>query len=135
MWPISARQHVPLSAQKRSIPSKETQFNWVASGAASAALRTLPRYLPWGRREALHPSAPDATRVARLKQCFLKREHAYLWPCPPVAPAGMMIMQGRLKIPISVLVVIHTPQLEVLLLERADHPGFWQSVTGSQSEG
>ncbi len=36
------------------------------------------------------------------------------------------------KIPESVLVVIHTPQLEVLLIERADHPGFWQSVTGSK---
>jgi dATP pyrophosphohydrolase len=35
------------------------------------------------------------------------------------------------KIPISVLVVIHTAKGEVLLLERADHPGFWQSVTGS----
>lgn len=33
---------------------------------------------------------------------------------------------------ISVLVVIHTPQLDVLLLERAKHPGFWQSVTGSR---
>ena len=39
------------------------------------------------------------------------------------------------KIPISTLVVIHTPDLQVLLLERADHPGFWQSVTGSQHEG
>lgn len=29
------------------------------------------------------------------------------------------------------LVVIHTPALEVLLIERADTPGFWQSVTGS----
>ncbi len=36
------------------------------------------------------------------------------------------------KIPESVLVVIHTPRLEVLLIERADHPGFWQSVTGSR---
>lgn len=36
------------------------------------------------------------------------------------------------KIPESVLVVIHTPQLQVLLPERADHPGFWQSVTGSK---
>ncbi|MFN0159962.1 MAG: dihydroneopterin triphosphate diphosphatase [Burkholderiales bacterium] len=35
------------------------------------------------------------------------------------------------KIPISVLVVIHTPQLEVLVLERKNAPGFWQSVTGS----
>lgn len=39
------------------------------------------------------------------------------------------------KIPVSTLVVIHTPKLDVLLLERADHPGFWQSVTGSQHEG
>lgn len=36
------------------------------------------------------------------------------------------------KIPRSVLVVIHTPDLQVLLLERAGRPGFWQSVTGSQ---
>lgn len=35
------------------------------------------------------------------------------------------------KIPISVLVVIHTKALDVLLLERVDRPGFWQSVTGS----
>ena len=35
------------------------------------------------------------------------------------------------KIPRSVLVVIHTPTLEVLLIERADKPGYWQSVTGS----
>jgi dATP pyrophosphohydrolase len=39
------------------------------------------------------------------------------------------------KIPVSTLVVIYTPALDVLLLERADHPGFWQSVTGSQDEG
>lgn len=38
------------------------------------------------------------------------------------------------KLPISVLVLIHTPQLEVLLLERASHPGFWQSVTGSRED-
>lgn len=36
------------------------------------------------------------------------------------------------KIPESVLVVIHTPELQVLLIERADKPGFWQSVTGSK---
>ena len=36
------------------------------------------------------------------------------------------------KIPESVLVLIHTSALEVLLIERADHPGFWQSVTGSK---
>ena len=44
-------------------------------------------------------------------------------------------MAASYKIPVSVLVVIHTPDLQVLLLERADRPGFWQSVTGSQHEG
>jgi dATP pyrophosphohydrolase len=36
------------------------------------------------------------------------------------------------KIPESELVVIYTPALEVLLIERADKPGYWQSVTGSK---
>lgn len=35
------------------------------------------------------------------------------------------------KLPVSVLVVVHTAGGEVLLLERAARPGFWQSVTGS----
>ena len=39
------------------------------------------------------------------------------------------------KIPVSTLIVIHTAARKVLLLERADHPGFGQSVTGSQDEG
>ncbi len=48
------------------------------------------------------------------------------------------------KQPISVLVVIYTIEpkslekdrdIKVLLLERADHPGYWQSVTGSSEEG
>ena len=38
----------------------------------------------------------------------------------------------RHKIPQSVLVVVYTPALDVLLIERADHPGYWQSVTGSK---
>jgi dihydroneopterin triphosphate diphosphatase len=36
------------------------------------------------------------------------------------------------KIPQSVLVVVHTPDLEVLLINRTDMPGHWQSVTGSK---
>jgi len=36
------------------------------------------------------------------------------------------------KIPQSVLVVIHTPALDVLLINRADAPDFWQSVTGAK---
>lgn len=41
-------------------------------------------------------------------------------------------MQRPFKLPQSVLVVIHTPTLDVLLINRADSPGFWQSVTGSK---
>jgi dATP pyrophosphohydrolase len=36
-----------------------------------------------------------------------------------------------LKIPISILVVIYKSNRDVLLMERADREGFWQSVTGS----
>ena len=35
------------------------------------------------------------------------------------------------KTPISALVLIHTKDLQVLIMERADKVGFWQSVTGS----
>jgi dATP pyrophosphohydrolase len=42
------------------------------------------------------------------------------------------LLQRPWKIPESVLVVIHTAALDVLLIERADQPGFWQSVTGSK---
>jgi dATP pyrophosphohydrolase len=39
------------------------------------------------------------------------------------------------KVPVSALVVVHTRDLRVLLIERADAPGYWQSVTGSQEAG
>lgn len=42
-------------------------------------------------------------------------------------------MSGTKK-PVSVLVLIHSPPGEILLLERATHAGFWQSVTGSQED-
>ena len=40
--------------------------------------------------------------------------------------------QRPFKIPQSVLVVIHTPGLEVLLINRTDAPNYWQSVTGAK---
>jgi dihydroneopterin triphosphate diphosphatase len=46
-------------------------------------------------------------------------------------PSSAVSEPKPFKIPRSVLVVIHTAALEVLLIERADKPGFWQSVTGS----
>lgn len=41
-------------------------------------------------------------------------------------------MNKPYKIPESVLVVIYTRELDVLLIERADKQGYWQSVTGSK---
>ena len=41
----------------------------------------------------------------------------------------------RYKIPVSTLVLVYTQDLLVLLLERADFPDHWQSVTGSQESG
>lgn len=38
-----------------------------------------------------------------------------------------------MKLPESVLVLIHTPQRDVLLLERRDAQRGWQSVTGSRA--
>ena len=50
-----------------------------------------------------------------------------------MSPSGSS--SPKYKIPISVLVVVHTRDLDVLLIERADAPGYWQSVTGSQEQG
>ncbi|MGZ8981419.1 MAG: dihydroneopterin triphosphate diphosphatase [Burkholderiaceae bacterium] len=50
-----------------------------------------------------------------------------------VGTEGTVQSAPSLKIPESVLVVIYTRALDVLLLERTDHPGFWQSVTGSRA--
>src|ERR1700704_4530217 len=56
---------------------------------------------------------------------------------PPSLPPYALLFPARrpmttvYKIPRSVLVVIHTPDLQVLMMERAGWQGFWQSVTGS----
>jgi dATP pyrophosphohydrolase len=44
-------------------------------------------------------------------------------------------MTQHYKIPVSALILIHTSDLQVLLLERADKAGYWQSVTGSIEAG
>jgi dATP pyrophosphohydrolase len=43
--------------------------------------------------------------------------------------------ERKFKRPESVLVVVYTRSGKVLLLRRADHPEFWQSVTGSMEWG
>ncbi|AKU13541.1 dATP pyrophosphohydrolase [Azoarcus sp. CIB] len=39
------------------------------------------------------------------------------------------------KLPVSVLVVVHTAAFDILLLQRVSPPGFWQSITGSLEPG
>ena len=39
------------------------------------------------------------------------------------------------KTPVSALILIHTHDLQVLIMERTDKKGFWQSVTGSLEQG
>ena len=51
---------------------------------------------------------------------------------PAPTPPALDGAARPFKIPESVLVVIYTSALDVLLIERADQPGFWQSVTGSK---
>lgn len=46
-----------------------------------------------------------------------------------------MINNKPYKQPVSVLVVIYNNNRQILLLERADKPDFWQSVTGSLEPG
>jgi dATP pyrophosphohydrolase len=43
--------------------------------------------------------------------------------------------ERKFKRPESVLVVVYTRTGKVLLLRRADHPEFWQSITGSMEWG
>ena len=46
-----------------------------------------------------------------------------------------MPQPARFKLPVSTLIVVYTPGLRVLLIERADFAEHWQSVTGSQEAG
>ena len=49
-----------------------------------------------------------------------------------MSPIKAAALRRPPKIPESVLVIIHSAGLDVLLIERADRPGYWQSVTGSK---
>ena len=88
-----------------------------------------------GGREAVaraaHPAAQPAGRAV-LRMRLVRRTRARAVPLGPSHASSAVTTPRPPKIPESVLVVIHTAELEVLLLERADQPGFWQSVTGSK---
>jgi hypothetical protein len=51
--------------------SRDRVRGCIPKGTPPSALRhALQRYLPWLRSGALHPSAPGATRIARIDQSF-----------------------------------------------------------------
>jgi dATP pyrophosphohydrolase len=67
--------------------------------------------------------------LKRTESALMQNERALQAPFfAPDAPS----MSKPFKIPESVLVVIHTADLDVLLIRRADAETFWQSVTGSK---
>src|SRR5207253_8082827 len=104
--------------------------------ATGARLRSrLPQFRSTRRGPARHPDRrPRFERrvLGRPRQtvfCGVHRSRAQAVPARAVS--GIM----SFKLPVSVLVVVHTADLEVLLIERATRPGFWQSVTGSLERG
>tara|TARA_B100001057_G_scaffold26841_1_gene24590 strand:+ start:1920 stop:2390 length:471 start_codon:yes stop_codon:yes gene_type:complete len=44
------------------------------------------------------------------------------------------LIKKKYKIPVSSLIIVHTKDMEILLLHRSDKDGYWQSVTGSLEE-
>jgi len=44
------------------------------------------------------------------------------------------LIKKNYKIPVSSLIIVHTKDMEILLLHRQDKDGYWQSVTGSLEE-
>ena len=91
------------------------------------------------RAQCLLTQAPSPVDEKQLRELHIRLRN----PPPPdglrqnrraLAGARAVFHDRPYKIPESVLVVIHTPALDVLLIERADAPGFWQSVTGSKDE-
>ena len=44
------------------------------------------------------------------------------------------MIKKKYKIPVSSLIIVHTIDMEILLLHRQDKDGYWQSITGSLEE-
>jgi len=119
------------SIPRRNVSCKNATFAWPS--------RLAPR-----RAEQASAGLPvDATPERGTSAAVVRvavRASAVRSPAKAGAPlprcgAPFAVLAVKYKIPSSVLVVVHTPELQVLLLERADHPGYWQSVTGSQHQG
>ena len=109
----------------------------------SDLLEALPTRLvaPLSRSLVAAPRLPQRLApqfdIAGERLACCRATTASAWPTPSTASSTPWTRWSAVseprppKIPESVLVVIHTPALDVLLIERADKPGYWQSVTGS----
>lgn len=79
--------------------------------------------------EALLDVLKDTVMAWQAQKILLRRSARR--PAPELSRLGVHL-EPRLQATRSVLVLIHTPARQVLLIERAAHPGYWQSVTGSR---
>src|SRR5439155_24774534 len=87
-----------------------------------------------GRRSRIFCEKPpySGRSVTRGSRCSSPKPSP-LRSLPSRAQRGTCFL--RYKPPVSVLVIVYTPDLDVLLIERADYADHWQSVTGSVEIG
>ena len=100
--------------------------------------RSAPRRVDRGARRcrwATRHRRPASGASCDRRRFAATSDRLHVRRNPSREPTGLdidrCIVTGPRKIPRSVLVVIHTYDLRVLLLERADRAAHWQSVTGS----
>src|ERR1035437_3626001 len=93
--------------------SKNSSPRWKCSTAQQST----------GRDKASRSGRSSAVRMAGMRGCrrCLRPDRIFILPG----------VSHGFKIPRSALGVIYPADLQVLMLERAGWPGFWQSVTGS----
>ena len=102
----------------------------VAMMAGAESIRDVIAFPKTQRAQDLLTEAPSEVDEKQLRELHIRVRSEAKAAEPRVAYKRA---QDRMKIPESVLVVIYTPALDTLIIERADQPGFWQSVTGSKA--
>lgn len=121
--------YVPVVVDNFSRSSREQLLRIIEIIQQPLVCREFDMHDATAWQALLDEAQPLAVIDCASATCTAQNLEATLLPLLQQAPKNNF--QG-FKIPGSVLVVIHTPSLQVLLLERADKTGFWQSVTGSK---
>lgn len=129
--PERADKSALLAALARAIQAPpEFGANWDALADALQDLSWLPEVT--GYALVLRGEVSGLNREERSIWHRILADSAAFWRAQGVP---FQVIELPYKQPVSALVVIYTAALDVLLLERADHPGYWQSVTGSRDGG